>query len=247
MYLALPFLLLCLSSLGQTHPIERGYIEYIRYPEMQRINLYFTPNASLTTYYSPTSHKELPAFKNKRYASESDSLEDVPKMELLDKTLKEHPMNSTVWYRDIGVLYFIKTAYDDAFVKYCMKDSIKIKPNWELLPDTLTIAGVPCQKARATFSTGTFDFWYATNIPLPFGPERLQGLPGIIMRCENPQTNYKVIAVRVQIPYTGNVLVAPCQGGKYVTSAEFDALLKKENGNQEEVLQLLDQQRKNGH
>jgi len=217
-----------------------GLIQYVVYPGQTKMNLYFSMNDCLTTYYSPTSARELPAFRNKTYASKEDSLKDEEMIAKISETLKEHPMNSMVIYKNIGNPYFIKTRYDNHFDKYCMNDSVVSSVKWEFLPDTSTILGLKCQKAKGVFKSGAYYFWYTEDIPVPFGPEKLGGLPGLIVQVEGITADYRLLPVKIEIPYKGNTAIAPCQDGKKITVTAFAELLNQQNGEQQQILKMVD-------
>jgi len=58
---------------------------------------------------------------------------------------------------------------------------------WEITNETAIINGILCKKAYATqrvegFNDGKFTAWFAPDIPFPFGPRMLNGLPGVILK-----------------------------------------------------------------
>lgn len=55
--------------------------------------------------------------------------------------------------------------------------------DWELRPDTLSIRGIPCQKAVGRYKGREWSVWFAESISLPFGPWALGGLPGLILEA----------------------------------------------------------------
>ena len=59
-------------------------------------------------------------------------------------------------------------------------------PDWQLIPDSATtIIGYHCQLAKTNFKGRTWYAWYAEDIPLPEGPWKLIGLPGLIPQFRN--------------------------------------------------------------
>ena len=63
-------------------------------------------------------------------------------------------------------------------------------PQWELLPDTMTVLSYPCQKAKAHFKGRDYEAWFTTEIPRSEGPWKLHGLPGLILKAEDTQKHY---------------------------------------------------------
>lgn len=57
--------------------------------------------------------------------------------------------------------------------------------DWSLTEDTLTIGGYLCHKAVGRYGGRTWTAWYAEDVPAPYGPWKLRGLPGMILRAED--------------------------------------------------------------
>lgn len=57
------------------------------------------------------------------------------------------------------------------------------KINWQFSSETKKIGNYDCNKATCTFRGREYTAWYATEIPVPFGPWKLQGLPGLILEA----------------------------------------------------------------
>ncbi len=53
--------------------------------------------------------------------------------------------------------------------------------SWSILPDTLSILGLKCQKATGFFKGRTYEVWFCPSIPFQVGPWKLNGLPGLIV------------------------------------------------------------------
>lgn len=54
---------------------------------------------------------------------------------------------------------------------------------WTLLSEHDTICGRACQKATGSYGGRTWTVWFAESLPTRFGPWRLMGLPGLILRA----------------------------------------------------------------
>jgi GLPGLI family protein len=70
----------------------------------------------------------------------------------------------------------------DAFVVH--EDWVTI--DWKVFPDkTKLIEGFPCQKAVGNFRGRTYEAWFTHDIPHPYGPWKLHGLPGLILEAKD--------------------------------------------------------------
>lgn len=54
---------------------------------------------------------------------------------------------------------------------------------WKLQNETKTIGKYTCHKATTEFRGRNYIAWYTPEIPLPYGPWKLQGLPGLILEA----------------------------------------------------------------
>ncbi len=59
------------------------------------------------------------------------------------------------------------------------------KVDWQIKKDTLTISGYKCQKAITRVSGRNYDVWFAPEVPIPDGPFKFFGLPGLVVQAED--------------------------------------------------------------
>jgi GLPGLI family protein len=64
------------------------------------------------------------------------------------------------------------------------------RPDWEVLPDTMSLVGYLCQKAVCRFKGRSYEAWFTAEIPRSEGPWKLHGLPGLILRAEDSRSEY---------------------------------------------------------
>ena len=66
---------------------------------------------------------------------------------------------------------------------------------WELADDTLTVSGYLCQKAVGKYAGRTWTVWYSEDVPTSFGPWKLRGLPGMILKAEDAVGIFSFVCV----------------------------------------------------
>jgi GLPGLI family protein len=59
------------------------------------------------------------------------------------------------------------------------------KIDWEIIDEFKTLNKLNCQKAIGYFRGRTYTAWFSSEIPLPFGPWKLNGLPGLILEVKD--------------------------------------------------------------
>jgi GLPGLI family protein len=70
--------------------------------------------------------------------------------------------------------------------------------NWEISDDTLTIVGYLCQRAACQFRGRNYTAWFATDIPIGNGPWKFGGLPGLILKVYDEDTQYVFECVGIE-------------------------------------------------
>ena len=68
---------------------------------------------------------------------------------------------------------------------------------WEIASDTMTVCGQLCQKAVCRFRGRDYAAWFTPNIPIPYGPWKFGGLPGVILKVSDKDNLYSFECVRI--------------------------------------------------
>lgn len=110
---------------------------------------------------------------------------------------------------------------------------------WKVLNDTLKIGGYTCQKAVTVFGNRKWEAWFATDLPLPEGPYKFHGLPGLILKIADSQKYWQFDVLRVaQVNKTIDINFL----GKVPVSIESKAeFLKQKKYNRDNRMQLMEQ------
>lgn len=110
--------------------------------------------------------------------------------------------------------------------------------NWVMGDSVKNIGGYSCQDASTTFKGRTYKAWFTTELPFPFGPWKLQGLPGLILSASD-------LTGEVQFVYAGfdkndsekSVDLSPSEDALPVSIEAFEKLQKAFQDNREAYIQ----------
>ncbi len=69
---------------------------------------------------------------------------------------------------------------------------------WNVFPEHKIIIGYDCQRATCSFRGRNYEVWFTSEIPLSYGPWKLQGLPGLILEVADEKNEYHFIAVGIE-------------------------------------------------
>jgi len=74
------------------------------------------------------------------------------------------------------------------------------KPEWKILPDTMTILGYSAQKATTSFRGRDYVAWFTMEIPISNGPWKFTGLPGLILNIADTENHYVFECSGIETP-----------------------------------------------
>jgi GLPGLI family protein len=112
---------------------------------------------------------------------------------------------------------------------YIMEDSLK-QNDWKILNDIKDVAGHICMKAmmQDTIKKQKIIAWFAQDIPINAGPERLYGLPGLIMELDINDGAVIVEATKIEPLTITNEMDLPKKlKGKKINELAYQDMLRK--------------------
>ena len=166
----------CLISYSQKGYVEYGYIESLGLGNALGLDY----NSSL--YFDKN---------NSYYVTKKENLE-TPEKIAGTKVVEEDGEIKAV-FNGMGVsnegnqVYYSnnqKKMYSSLFFKNrILVDDGFINIEWKINTETKKIGNFSCIKATTTFRGRNYTAWFTTDIPVPYGPWKLNNLPGLILEA----------------------------------------------------------------
>lgn len=105
---------------------------------------------------------------------------------------------------------------------------------WELTNLQKQIGKFSCQQAVGKFRGRIYKVWFTPEIPLPYGPWKLGGLPGLILEATTQDKELAFLFKSINIPAENKVeILAPEKGIELAGFKEFikdsDRFIKEQN------------------
>ena len=105
------------------------------------------------------------------------------------------------------------------------------KINWKVENETKKIGKFNCKKATTSFRGRNYTAWFTTEIAVPFGPWKLNGLPGLIIEAYDTNKYvywyFKSVEYPTKAKEKVKYMTIPIKE-KVLTYQEFKVLQKKE-------------------
>ncbi len=106
--------------------------------------------------------------------------------------------------------------------------------DWKITNKTKTIGSYIATEAKGSFRGRDYTVWFTYDIPVPFGPWKLHGLPGLILEAEDSEKMMRFYATEIKIPFTVDKILNKPKAVNQITHKEevymqdnFDELLAK--------------------
>lgn len=112
---------------------------------------------------------------------------------------------------------------------YLVEDTLSAS-NWKIMNDMKEVAGHVCMNAyqEDTIKKQKINVWFALDIPVPSGPERLGGLPGLILEADVNDGGMLLIADKIELKKLTTELEPPKKvKAKKIDESAYEALLRK--------------------
>ncbi len=92
---------------------------------------------------------------------------------------------------------------------------------WKLLPDTMSILRKRCLAATTNFRGRIYTAYYTPSVPVPAGPWKFGGLPGLILSLRSDDNYITWEAIELVENYSGEIKVPDVSRIKFITWEDF--------------------------
>lgn len=137
-------------------------------------------------------------------------------------------VNPNVYTTPKGFEVYINLGKDSIWSSYKWREYAYLKEkrkdlNWKLSTETKKIGNFNCQKAIGHLRGRDYIAWFTTEIPVPFGPWKLHGLPGLILEAYTPDEEIYFYARKIEYPTKKGKIekITIEKGKKWLTFSEY--------------------------
>ena len=103
----------------------------------------------------------------------------------------------------------------------------KIDFKWKITKETKIINGIKCIKALTTKWGRNWTAFYSPNHPMPFGPYKFYGLPGLIFEVSDQDKDYTFSLYRFKKRVRNNLLLHNYPKSIAVTKSKYEKIRKQ--------------------
>lgn len=184
----------------------------------RQATLTFSEDESLFTHSQGNGPKVFDRNGQEISSEHAQKVDPTNKGQLFSAYMQDPKGN--VYYSDFSKkkMIFREIVVYKAFL---VEEPIWIDFKWKLIQETKRVGKFTCQKASTTFRGRTYTAWYAKEIPLPYGPWKFHGLPGLILEVSDEKGEVKFVSTRIEIPSKSKVKIAAPSNGESISIEGF--------------------------
>lgn len=215
-----------INTYAQEKGIQATYSLFYNYhnPISRSVDLYFNEEKSYsvermntTNQLGETSKKpELPIENSEMHSSTLMEL-DVQWQDVIIAVLK----NKNQLYK----------TEQDPFLGFFVTIEEVPQINWKISKEQKKVENIDCVKATTTFRGTEWEIWFAPEIPMSFGPWKLQSAPGLILEARNKEATVHYLLK--ELKYNIDLPPFAFAGGKKLPLKEYVEYIE-ENSNFEQ-------------
>lgn len=190
-----------------------GTISYIDADSTRQMTLHFDKNSSVF-FYNRSETKQ----RTKKTTTGADG-------EMAIKVVNTDPEGETV-YKSLASSEMISRHMYSSYYKPKYNGDILVKEElptieWEISDETKQVGSFTCYLAKTTHKKRVFYAWFSYDIPVPFGPWELGGLPGLILEAYDADKRFIYLCNKIKVPADVKGKIQPPKDGKLITWEDY--------------------------
>lgn len=115
----------------------------------------------------------------------------------------EHKYEDKFLVQNLATNKLLETVQDPYFGNFISEETLTVI-DWNLENEFKTINNVKCQKAIGIFRGLQWEIWFSTKYPIPFGPWKLFGAPGLIFEASTVDKKVSYLLEEIK---SGNLII----------------------------------------
>ncbi len=141
--------------------------------------------------------------------------------------LSDHNMNEIISREYI--------SFDDGetYKRFNVIESADVK--WTLRNETKKIDKHTCKMATTSFRGRNYIAWYSEDIPVPIGPWKFHGLPGLIIEITDATKEVSFLLTNIKHPFTGSIEATIDNMGDLISAKDFFKIKEKAKADSREA------------
>ena len=209
-FLLIPTILFAQNNSGEiTYSIQGFY-------NANQATLIFNQNQSLYN---------LILYKNKKKASVKTD-DDKNEVLISVNTNYDLPDDKGLFF-DLKDNVILQSLYMHTDVDSSSFDTIYVKEKsnnivWDIKEETKKIEQFECQKAIGSFRGRTYTVWFSNEIPVRFGPWKLNGLPGLIIEAVDDEKQFYFKAEKISLYKKIDIQISNFVSDTYISPIELN-------------------------
>ncbi len=153
-----------------------------------------------------------------------------------DLTLKRPTRYEVYINRENKQILSQSSIFKNGSVKPCVVSEEIGSINWVLTGETKEIGSFKALKATTRFRGRNYSVWFTTEIPIPVGPWKFHGLPGLILEVQDDELGVQFLFSSIQVPFELTYQIKPPSEGEIIPLSEY---ISYNNSFQDEFIKLL--------
>lgn len=232
-FLTLLFLFLSLVSLSQSVKVNYVFKKNISPEKLAELPEFAREEATAKYNYTLEYCNGISIFKN-HYANQNVEKErkDITEETIEAGTINKKTVASRITNKSVELVYYKDLNSNLVYANFYanninnfIKDNF-INWNWEITKETKIISGFECTKAISNYLGYNFVAWFTEDIAVNAGPEKFDGLPGLILYAGTNHIEF--VATNVVKTKENLSIEKPSIPEKTITFSEYDYFSKNE-------------------